>query len=56
MLKFKLYYDRRSVGESVLVSGTHLGPAAIFPLSLIILKTATDLVTWGILSDAKSGL
>jgi hypothetical protein len=24
--KPKLYYDRRSVGQSVLVSGTHLGP------------------------------
>jgi hypothetical protein len=31
----KLYYDRQSVGQSVLVSGTHLGPATnFFPLSL----------------------
>jgi hypothetical protein len=26
----KLYYDLRSVGQSVLVSGTHLGPVTIF--------------------------
>jgi hypothetical protein len=29
-LKSKLYYDRQSVGQSVLVSGTHLGPATSF--------------------------
>jgi hypothetical protein len=36
--KSKLYYDRQSVGQSVLVSGTHLGPASnfFFLLSLII--------------------
>jgi hypothetical protein len=28
--KSKLYYDRRSVGQSVLVTGTHLGPATNF--------------------------
>jgi hypothetical protein len=28
--KPKLCYDRRSVGQSVLVSGTHLGPATNF--------------------------
>jgi hypothetical protein len=33
--KLKLYYDRQSVGQSVLLSGTHLGPATnFFPLSL----------------------
>jgi hypothetical protein len=26
----KLYYDRHSVGQSVLMSGTHLGPAIFF--------------------------
>jgi hypothetical protein len=26
----KLYYDRRSVGQSVVVSGTHLGPTTNF--------------------------
>jgi hypothetical protein len=29
-LKFKLYYDRPSVGQSVLVSGTPFGPATNF--------------------------
>jgi hypothetical protein len=29
-LKLKLIYDRKSVGQSVLVSGTHLGPATNF--------------------------
>jgi hypothetical protein len=32
--KSKLYYDRQSVGQSVLVSGTHLGPATNFSFSL----------------------
>jgi hypothetical protein len=32
--KLKLYYDRQSVGQSVLVSGTHLGPATNFSFSL----------------------
>jgi hypothetical protein len=37
--KPKLYYDRRSVGQSVLVSGTHLGTATKFsPLSKIIFR------------------
>jgi hypothetical protein len=34
--KSKLYYDRRSVGQSVFVSGTHLGPRPIFPLLSLI--------------------
>jgi hypothetical protein len=33
-LKIKLIYDRQSVGQSVLVSGTHLGPATNFSFSL----------------------
>jgi hypothetical protein len=32
--KSKLDYDRQSVGQSVLVSGTHLGPATNFSHSL----------------------
>jgi hypothetical protein len=32
--KSKLYYDRQSVGQSVLVSGIHLGPATNFSFSL----------------------
>jgi hypothetical protein len=33
-LKLKLNYDLQSVGQSVLVSGTHLGPATNFSFSL----------------------
>jgi hypothetical protein len=33
-LKLKLIYDRQSVGQSVLVSGTHLEPATNFSFSL----------------------
>jgi hypothetical protein len=37
--KSKLYYDRQSVGQSVLVSGTHLAPATNFsPVFLIIFR------------------
>jgi hypothetical protein len=38
--KSNLYYDRQSVGQSVLVSGTHLGPATNFShiFSLIIFR------------------
>jgi hypothetical protein len=32
--KWKLIYDRQSVGQSVLVSGAHLGPVANFSFSL----------------------
>jgi hypothetical protein len=32
MLKLKLIYDRQSVGQSVLVSGDHLGPLTNFLL------------------------
>jgi hypothetical protein len=34
VLKLKLNYNRQSVGQSVLVSGTHLGPATNFSFSL----------------------
>jgi hypothetical protein len=33
-LKLKLHYDRQSVGQSVLVSGTYLGPTTNFSFSL----------------------
>jgi hypothetical protein len=35
--KSKLYYDRRSVGKSDLVSGTHLGPRPIFLILYLII-------------------
>jgi hypothetical protein len=34
VVKSKLHYDRQSVGQSVLVSGAHLGPATNFSFSL----------------------
>jgi hypothetical protein len=34
-MKLKLIYDRQSVGQSILVSGPHLGPATNFSFSLI---------------------
>jgi hypothetical protein len=41
-LKKKLCYDRRSVGQCVLVSGTHLGPMTRF----YYCQTVTGLLTW----------
>jgi hypothetical protein len=37
-LKLKLIYDRQSVGQSVLVSGAHLGPVTNFSFSLKFLS------------------
>jgi hypothetical protein len=55
--KSKLYYDRQSVGESILASGTHLGPETNFSPSLFdYLYTVSGLLMWGALSDEKSGL
>jgi hypothetical protein len=53
--KSKLYYDRQSIGQSVLVSGTHLRPATYFSYSLLD-ETVSGLLMWGTLSDEKSGL
>jgi large-conductance mechanosensitive channel len=56
-VKVKVIYDRQSVGQSVLVSGTHLGPATNFLiLPLIIFLTVSALLMRGALSDEKSGL
>jgi hypothetical protein len=33
-IELKLNYDRQSIGQSVLVSGAHLGPAIDFPFCL----------------------
>jgi hypothetical protein len=55
--KSKLYYDQQSVGQSVLVSGTHLGPATNFPLlSLIIFRRLWVCWCGGALSDEKTSL
>jgi hypothetical protein len=45
--KSKLYYDWQSVGQSVLVSGTHLGPTTHFPLLPIIIFTQLLVSCWG---------
>jgi hypothetical protein len=45
----KLHYDRRSVGQSVLVSGTHLGPAhQFFPSFEVEVRSyfTTDSMSW----------
>jgi hypothetical protein len=34
LLQLQLIYDRQSVGQSVLVSGAHLGPVTNFSFSL----------------------
>jgi hypothetical protein len=48
----KLCYDRRSVGQSVLVSSMHLGPKARF----YYCQTVAGLLMWGALSDERKGL
>jgi hypothetical protein len=57
IIKSKLYYDRRSVGESSFMSDTHLGPATnCFTPFFFNYFRLTDLLMWGALSDEKSGL
>jgi hypothetical protein len=48
----KLRYDRRSVGQSVLVSSPHLGPKK----NCYYCQTFTGLLMWGGLSDERTGL
>jgi hypothetical protein len=48
--KSKLCYDRRSVGQSVLVSSTHLG------LTSKYCQTVAGSFMWGALSDERTGL
>jgi hypothetical protein len=55
--KSKLYYDRQSVGQSFMVSDTHLRPATNFPPALLdYFWTVAGLLMWGALSDEKSDL
>jgi hypothetical protein len=55
--KSKLYYDRQSVGQSVLVSGAHLGPATNFShCHFAYFLIISGLLMWGALSDEKSDL
>jgi hypothetical protein len=52
----KLYYERRSVGQSVLVSSSHLGHATnFFSPPINYFQTHTDLMMLGALSDEKLG-
>jgi hypothetical protein len=48
----ELYYDRRSVGQSVLVSSIHLGPTTRF----LLLSDNCGFIDVGALSDERSGL
>jgi hypothetical protein len=45
-LKLKLIYDRQSVGQSVLVSGAHVGPVTNFSFAM---KFPLDSCGFGIL-------
>jgi hypothetical protein len=50
--KSMLRYDRRSVGQAVLVSSTHLGLTTRF----LLLSDSCSLLTWGALSNERAGL
>jgi hypothetical protein len=53
--KSNLYYYRRSICQSVLVSGTHVGPVTNFSPSLFNhFYTVTGFLMWGAFSDEKS--
>jgi hypothetical protein len=45
--KSKLYYDRRSVRQFVLLSGTHLGPATKFSPSFLLFLGSNGFVDVG---------
>jgi hypothetical protein len=55
-LKLKLNCDRQSVGQSVLVSGTHLGPVTNFSFSLKFSLDSLSLLFCSALSDERTGL
>jgi hypothetical protein len=48
----KICNDRRFFGQSVLVSGTHLGPMTRFHY----FRTVASLPMWGVLFDERTGL
>jgi hypothetical protein len=43
-LQLQLIYDRQSVGQSVLVSGAHLGPVTNFSFTLKFLLDSYEFV------------
>jgi hypothetical protein len=49
----ELYYDRRSVGQSALVSSTHLGHMTRV---YFYCQTIAGLLMWGALSEERTGL
>jgi hypothetical protein len=55
-LKLKLIYDRLSVGQSVLVSGAHLGRVTNFSFSLKFPLDNYGFVICSALSDESTGL
>jgi hypothetical protein len=54
-LKLKLIYDGQSVGQSVLVSGTHLGPETNLSFSLKFPLDSCGFVICSALSDERAG-
>jgi hypothetical protein len=52
MSESELYYDRRSVGQSVLEQSTHLGLTTRF----LLLSDNCGFLIWGVLSDERMGL
>jgi hypothetical protein len=52
----KSHYDRQSVGQSVMVSGAHLGPATNFSFSLRFSFRRYCLLFYSALSDERTGL
>jgi hypothetical protein len=50
-LKSKLLFDRRSVGQSILMSGAHLGSMTRF-----LLMSAVSLMWGRAISDERAGL
>jgi hypothetical protein len=54
--KSKSYYYRQSVGQSVLVSGTQLGPAINFSFSLKFSLHSCGLLFRSVFSDERTGL
>jgi hypothetical protein len=55
-LQLQLIYDRQSVGQSVLVSGAHLGTVTNFSFSLKFLLDSCLFVIVSALSDERTGL
>jgi hypothetical protein len=55
-LKLKFIYDRQSVGQSVLVSGAHLGPLTNFSFAMKFPLDSWGFVILCTLSDERTGL